>query len=158
MLKSLGQTPLLCTVKKYKNKDKQKEKKTMEIMELAAQLGQAIKADERIAKMNEAREAYESNEDIQKLMLEYNAQQIALAEEYKKDPVDQKIIEAIENRLDEIVEKVTTNPVFAMVNEAQEAVNKLMNEVNAEIEFQITGQRPCSHDCSSCGSDCGHHH
>jgi len=130
----------------------------MEIMELAAQLGQAIKADERIAKMNEARVAYEKDEDIQKLMLEYNAQQIALAEEYKKEPVDQKIIEAIENRLDEIVEKVTSNPVFAMVNEAQEAVNKLMNEVNAEIEFQITGQRPCSHDCSSCGSDCGHHH
>lgn len=130
----------------------------MEIMELAAQLGQAIKADERIAKMEEARVAYESNEDIQKLMLEYNAQQIALAEEYKKDPVDQKIIEAIENRLDEIVGQVTSNPVFAMVNEAQEAVNKLMNEVNAEIEFQITGQRPCSHDCSSCGSDCGHHH
>lgn len=130
----------------------------MEIMELAAQLGQAIKADERIAKMEEARTAYESNEDIQKLMLEYNAQQIALAEEYKKDPVDQKIIEAIENRLDEIVGQVTSNPVFTMVNEAQEAVNKLMNEVNAEIEFQITGQRPCAHDCSSCGSDCGHHH
>lgn len=130
----------------------------MEIMELAAQLGQAIKADERIAKMNEARIAYESDEEIQKLMLEYNAQQIALAEEYKKDPVDQKIIEAIENRLDEIVGKVTSNPIFAMVNEAQEAVNKLMNEVNAEIEFQITGQHPCSHDCSSCGSDCGHHH
>ena len=130
----------------------------MEIMELAAQLGQAIKADERIAKMEEARVAYESNEDIQKLMLEYNAQQIALAEEYKKDPVDQKIIEAIENRLDEIVGQVTSNPVFAMVNAAQEEVNKLMNEVNAEIEFQITGQRPCAHDCSSCGSDCGHHH
>ena len=130
----------------------------MEIMELAAQLGQAIKKDERIAKMEEARVAYESNEEIQKLMLEYNAQQIAMAEEYKKEPVDQKIIEAIENRLDAIVTEVTSNPVFAMVNEAQEAVNKLMNEVNAEIEFQITGQRPCSHDCHSCGSDCGHHH
>ena len=130
----------------------------MEIMELAAQLGQAIKADERIAKMEEARVAYESNEDIQKLMLEYNAQQIALAEEYKKDPVDQQIIEAIEHRLDEIVSAVTSSPVFVMVNEAQEAVNKLMNEVNSEIEFQITGQRPCTHDCSSCGSDCGHHH
>ena len=130
----------------------------MEIMELAAQLGQAIKADERIAKMNEARVAYEKDEEIQKLMLEYNAQQIAMAEEYKKDPVDQKIIEAIENRLDEIVAAVTSNPVFVMVNEAQEAVNKLMSEVNAEIEFQITGQRPCAHDCSSCGSDCGHHH
>ena len=130
----------------------------MEIMELAAQLGQAIKADERIAKMEEARVAYESNEEIQKLMLEYNAQQIAMAEEYKKEPVDQQIIEAIEKRLDAIVAEVTSNPVFAMVNEAQEAVNKLMSKVNGEIEFQITGQRPCTHDCSSCGSDCGHHH
>ncbi|MBQ8146263.1 MAG: YlbF family regulator [Clostridia bacterium] len=130
----------------------------MEIMELAAQLGQAIKADERITKMNEAREAYEKDEDIQKLMLEYNTQQIALAEEYKKSPVDENIVNAIENRLNEIVTAVTSNPVFAQVNEAQEAVNKLMNEVNAEIEFQITGQRPCAHDCSSCGSDCGHHH
>ena len=130
----------------------------MEIMELAAQLGQAIKADERIAKMNEARVAYEKDEEIQKLMLEYNAQQIAMAEEYKKDPVDQQIIEAIEHRLDEIVSAVTSSPVFVMVNEAQEAVNKLMSEVNSEIEFQITGQRPCTHDCSSCGSDCGHHH
>ena len=130
----------------------------MEIMELAAQLGQAIKADERIAKMNEAKIAYEKDEDIQKLMLEYNAQQIALAEEYKKDPVDQKIIEAIENRLEEIVGAVTSNPVFLAINEAQEAVNNLMNAVNGEIEFQITGERPCSHDCHSCGGGCGHDH
>ena len=127
-------------------------------MELAAKLGQAIKADSRVAKMNEAKEAYEKDEKIQALMLEYNAQQIALAEEYKKDPVDEKIIDAIGNRLDEIVAEVTAMPVFTQINEAQEAVNALMNEVNAEIEFNITGQRPCTHDCSSCGSDCGHHH
>jgi cell fate (sporulation/competence/biofilm development) regulator YlbF (YheA/YmcA/DUF963 family) len=130
----------------------------MEIMELAAQLGQAIKADERIAKMEEAKVAYEKDEKIQALMLEYNTQQIALAEEYKKETVDKKIIEAIENRLDEIVAAVTTSETFVKINEAQEAVNVLMNEVNAEIEFQITGKRPCAHDCSSCGSDCGHHH
>ena len=130
----------------------------MEIMELAAQLGQAIKADARVKKMEEAKVAYEKDEEIQKLMLEYNAQQIAMAEEYKKDPVDEKIIEAIENRLNEIVEQVTTNATFVAISEAQEAVQALMTEVNAEIEFQITGQRPCSHDCSSCGSDCGHHH
>ncbi len=130
----------------------------MEIMELAAQLGQAIKADARIAQMEEAKAAYEKDEKIQALMLEFNTQQIALAEEYKKEPVDQKIIEAIENRLNEIVAQVTASESFIKINEAQEAVNTLMNEVNAEIEFQITGQRPCAHDCSSCGSDCGHHH
>lgn len=130
----------------------------MEIMELAAQLGQAIKADPRIAQMEEAKVAYEKDEKIQQLMLEYNTQQIALAEEYKRETVDQKIIEAIENRLNEIVEAVTTSETFLKINAAQETVNALMNEVNGEIEFQITGQRPCTHDCSSCGSDCGHHH
>ena len=130
----------------------------MSIMDLAKELGQAIKADERIAEMNEARVAYEKDEEIQKLMLEYNAQQIALAEEYKKEPVDQQIIEAIEKRLDEIIGAVTTNEIYLRACAAKEAVDALMNEVNSEIEFQITGQRPCTHDCSSCGSDCGHHH
>lgn len=130
----------------------------MTIMELAAELGKAIKADERITKMNEAREAYEKDEDLQKLMLEYNVQQTALAEEYKKETVDPAIIESIEARLDAIVKEVTAKDVFVALNEANEAVNALMQAVNGEIEYNITGQRPCTHDCSSCGSDCGHHH
>ena len=127
-------------------------------MELAAQLGQAIKADERITKMNEAREEYEKDENLQKLMLEYNVQQTALAEEYKKEQIDKTIIESIEARLDAIVGEVTSSESFIKLNEANEAVNALMQEVNGEIEYNITGVRPCTHDCSSCGSDCGHHH
>ena len=127
-------------------------------MELAAQLGQAIKADPRVAKMNEAKEAYDKDENLQNLMFEYNMQQVALGEEYKKETPDKNVIEAIEKRLDEIVAAVTNNELFIALNAAEEEVNALMQEVNAEITFQITGQRPCSHDCSSCGSDCGHHH
>ena len=130
----------------------------MEIMELAAQLGQAIKADERVIKMDNARVAYEADTGVQQLMFEYNMQQIALQEEYKKTSIDKNVIEAIEKRIDQIVAEVTANPTFIALNEAEEVVNALMQEVNAEITFQITGKRPCAHDCSSCGSDCGHHH
>jgi cell fate (sporulation/competence/biofilm development) regulator YlbF (YheA/YmcA/DUF963 family) len=131
----------------------------MEIMELAAKLGQAIKADSRIAKMNEAREAYEKDEKIQALMIEYEAQQNALAEAYKLDPVDSQVIAAIEGRLQGIVAEVTTSESFVNINKAQEEVNALMQEVNEEIEFQITGQRPsCTHDCSTCGAGCSHNH
>ena len=132
----------------------------MEIMELAAKLGQAIKADERIAKMNEAREAYEKDEKIGELMVEYAAQQNALAEAYKLDPVDSAVVSAIEGRLQAIVNEVTNNPAFIALNAAQEEVNKLMQEVNEEIEYQITGQRPsCTHDCSTCGGGgCSHNH
>ena len=38
---------------------------------------------------------------------------------------------------------------------AQDVVNAFMAEVNGEITYQITGERPCTHDCSTCG---GCHH
>ena len=131
---------------------------TTEILKLAKELGKLIAQSDEVKAANAAKEAYENDKTVQAYITEYNAHNKALAEEYKREAIDQKIIDAIEARLDAIVAEVTASETFVQINEAQEAVNALMNEVNAEIEFQITGQRPCSHNCSSCGSDCGHHH
>ena len=130
----------------------------MEIMEIAKQLGQAIKKDERIARLDEARKAYEGNSEINKLMVEYNVHQTALREEYAKDERDMDAIKAIQTRIETIYNDITTNESFVAFNAAQEAVNAFMNEVNEEITFQITGERPCTHDCSTCGGSCGHNH
>lgn len=130
----------------------------MEIMELAIQLGQAIKADPRSVAMEAAMAAYNTDEGLQGLMLEFNVQQTALQEEYKKPEPDQAIIESIENRMNELVAQITASQVYLAAAEAQKAMDDLMSEVYGEIEFQITGRRPCSHDCGSCGSDCGHNH
>ncbi|MBQ8738982.1 MAG: YlbF family regulator [Clostridia bacterium] len=130
----------------------------MEIMELATQLGQAIKADERVTKMNEAMNAYNTDSALQGLMLEFNVQQTALQEEYKKESVDQAVIESIENRMNELVGQITASEVYLNAAKAQKEMDDFMSAVYGEIEFQITGRRPCSHDCGSCGSDCGHHH
>ena len=130
----------------------------MEIMELATALGQAIKADERVTTMNSAMEAYNTDEKLQSLMLEFNVQQTALQEEYKKPELDQALVDSIEARMNELVGQITASDVYLKAAEAQKQMDALMSEVYAEIEFQITGHRPCSHDCSSCGSDCGDHH
>ena len=130
----------------------------MEIMEIAKQLGQAIKKDERIARLDEARKAYEGDAEINKLMVEYNVHQTALREEYAKEERDMDAIKAIQTRIETIYNDITTNATFVAFNAAQEAVNAFMNEVNEEITFQITGERPCTHDCSTCGASCSHNH
>ncbi len=132
----------------------------MEIMELAAELGRKIKEDERIVNMKKAEEAYNSDHTLQRLMVEYNAQNTALTEEYKKPEKDMEFIKRIEHRINEIYHEITENPVMIEYQKAQEVVNEFMNEVNSEITYQITGQRPCSHDCSSCSScsSCGDKH
>ncbi len=132
----------------------------MEIMELAAELGRKIKEDERIVNMKKAEAAYSSDSTLQRLMVEYNAQNTALTEEYKKPEKVAEFIMRVEHRLNELYHEITENPVMIEYQKAQEVVNAFMNEVNSEITYQITGERPCSHDCSSCSScsSCGDKH
>lgn len=128
------------------------------IMELARALGQAIKQDKRVLEMTAAKEAFEESKELQVLILEYNTQCAALGEEYKKETQDKELIDIINGRIEELYERIVSDPVFTAYNSTQETVNAFMNEVNGEITYQITGERPCTHDCSSCHADCSHGH
>lgn len=125
----------------------------MEIMELAAQLGRALKDDDRLKKLDAARVAYEADDELQKNMVEYEVQQKALQNEYGKEERDMVFIDAIQKRIDELYRAVMENPTFVALNDAQTEVNELMNAVNNTITYNITGKEPssCTHDCSSCG-------
>ena len=125
----------------------------MDIMELAGQLGDLIKEDERLKRMNAATEAYQADADLQYKLAEYNVQTLALTEEYKKPEKDMEVIHAIETRINALYDEIAALPVMVEYNAAQEAVNQFMNEVNAQITYHITGEKPssCTHDCSTCG-------
>lgn len=130
----------------------------MEVMELAAALGEALRKDERLIKLADAKAAYEASPELQKKLVEYEVQQKAMQNEVAKEEHDMHFIEIIQHRIDELYGEITTNPVFLALNEAQAAVNAYMNEVNATITYHITGEEPssCTHDCSTCHG-CGGH-
>ncbi len=126
----------------------------MEIFDLAKQLGQVLKADERLVALEAAKKAYENDEKLRKSMIEYDVQQKAMQREVAKPDRDLHFIEVIQERIDKLYAEITENPVFSELNRAQEAVNLLMNQVNQAIMFEITGEEPtggCTHDCSTCG-------
>ncbi len=132
----------------------------MKIEELAAQLGKAIKEDDRIKELDAAREAYENSEELRTLMTEYEVNQKAVEFEAAKPELDEALLNKIQNRLDEIYDKIIEHPVFLRLNTAQAEVNAYMEVINNIITFNITGELPssCTHDCSSCGGSCGHNH
>ncbi len=125
-----------------------------EILKKCEELAELLKVDERMIALSEAKKAYEESSEIKRLMMEYNVQQIALTEEYKKDTRDEEFIKIINNRIEEIYNAISNDPVMKNYISAQEEVNLFMQEVNSEINFFITGDCPCSHDCSSCTSNC----
>ena len=125
-----------------------------ELLKKCEELAEILKQDERMVALANAKKEYEESAEIKRLMMEYNVQQIAITEEYKKDTRDEEFIKIINNRIEEIYNAISNDPVMKNYIAAQEEVNLLMQEVNSEINFFITGDRPCSHDCSSCSSNC----
>ena len=123
------------------------------IIELAHQLGTEIAKSEEIKNLNETKNAFDSNAELQALMSEYEADRVLLGQEFSKDnaEIDEKAIADLRARIEELTREVSKNPIYIAFAEAQQNMNKLMADVNAEIKFCITGERDnCTHDCSTC--------
>jgi cell fate (sporulation/competence/biofilm development) regulator YlbF (YheA/YmcA/DUF963 family) len=125
----------------------------MGIFELAAELGKALKEDEKLVKLEEAKKAYDESKTLQKNLVEFEVQQKALQQEIAKEERDTVFIEVIQKRIDELYRMITEDAAFVALNDAQAEVNELMNAVNTTITYNITGEMPssCTHDCSTCG-------
>lgn len=121
------------------------------VIEMIHALGKEIKEDPRAAALQAAADTYNESHELHALITEYNVNQTALSAEYGKDDRDSTVISQIENRLEELYDQITALDVYSDYARAKEEYDAYYSEVLAELEFAITGSRPCSHDCSSCG-------
>ena len=128
------------------------------IIELAHMLGEEIAKSDEIKNLENAKNIFEADAELQSLMSEYETERMLLGKEFSKsDEADAKAVEELKARLEELSRLITANSHYSDFANAQKAMNDLMNSVNAEIKFCITGERPteCTHDCSTCGG-CAH--
>ena len=129
------------------------------IIELAHALGDEIAKSDEIKNLEAAKLAFETDAELQSNMSEYETERLLLREEFNKASGEdnQNAIESIKARLEALSVEITANSHYTEFANAQNALNSLMDSVNAEIKFCITGERPstCTHDCSTCGG-CAH--
>ncbi len=131
------------------------------IVEMAHHLGETIKTDSRYSRYEAADKAFRETPELNRLITEYTAQQTALSKVYSTPDVDKELIDAIEGRVNTLYFQITENEVFKEFTEAKDDMDQLLKDVNEEILFAITGERPsasCGGDCSHCSSGCDHSH
>ena len=121
------------------------------MIEMIHALAKEIKEDPRAGALQAAADKYNDCTELHTLITEYNVHQTALQAEYSKEDRDMTVVQNIENRLEELYNKITTLDEYAAYARAKEDYDAFYAEVLGELEFAITGSRPCSHDCSSCG-------
>ena len=124
------------------------------IIELANALGREIAKSDEIANLEAAKAEFQSDSELQNKMSEYEAERMLLGQEFAKNPdeADQRAIADRRARIETLSSEIGSNPKYIKFAEAQRAMNALMAEVNEEIKYCITGERPsdCTHDCSTC--------
>ena len=124
------------------------------IIELAHALGEEIANSPEIQALEDAKRVYNEDAELQDKLSEYEADRLLLGQEFAKntDEADQRAIADLRARIQELTAEISKNPKYIAFAAAQQAVNAVMAQVNAEIKFCITGERPteCTHDCSTC--------
>lgn len=129
-----------------------KEMMKQPLLDAIHQLGQMLKEDLRAATFLAAEHDYVSSPELNRLLAEYNANQAALAAEYGKgEEKDDGVIDAIEKRLEELYDGITGEPSYDAYVRAKDDYDAMMESVVTELQYAITGERPCTHDCSTCG-------
>ncbi len=128
---------------------------TPEMKSLVAALGALVKADPRCAELENAVEEYERSEELNALVTEYNEQQNFLAAAYgRPEALAEDFKKSVQDRIDALYDEITSHPAYTAYAEAKASFDELTEAIYGELQFAVTGQRPCAHNCASCASKC----
>jgi cell fate (sporulation/competence/biofilm development) regulator YlbF (YheA/YmcA/DUF963 family) len=132
---------------------------TMDVIEMAKELAQAITQDERCMHLQLSKATSDGDMELQKLIGEFNLIKIRLSVEYKKTPPDNKKLEKIQSELKHIYANIMRNPNMTEYTAAKEEMDKLLMHINSIIQMSISGEidtDACGGNCEGCGGGCSH--
>lgn len=116
-------------------------------------LKKALSESDELKAYNAAKEAYNKDEALIKLIGEYNVQATLLETEGQKaeGERDDSVIESISARLRELYDEISENKTLVMMREAESDLSAIVGEINSAVQFTIEPESACTHDCSTCG-------
>ena len=137
----------------------------MTVIEAARALGKVVQADERYIAYVNAKEANDKDEELQKLIGEFNLIRQNVALENEKEEADAEKVKELTVKMQAAYEKVMTNENMALFTVAKQGMDKLMSEINTILTYSVEGMDPetcpsappsaeCSGSCAGC-KGCG---
>ena len=138
----------------------------MDAIQAARELGKAIQQDQRYLDYVKAKEENDKDEELQKLIADFNKKRYAMQVEMQKEAQEQdpEVLQKMNREMQESYGEVMKNVNMANFAIIKNALDQLLNEVNMIISMSCEGEDPatcdphaahgCSGSCASCGG-CG---
>ncbi len=131
------------------------------LVEMAIDLGCQLQEDSRYLALRAAQQAADEDEQLQKLIGEFNLKRMAInAEEQKaEEEQDAEKLRTLNGALRSVYADIMQNEHMIAYNEAKEPFDALVQKINTAIALAAQGQDPaaaaeesgCTGNCGSCG-------
>ncbi len=131
------------------------------LVEMAIDLGCQLQEDSRYLALRAAQQAADEDEQLQKLIGEFNLKRMAInAEEQKaEEEQDAEKLRTLNTALRSVYADIMQNEHMIAYNEAKEPFDALVQKINTAIALAAQGQDPaaaaeesgCTGNCGSCG-------
>lgn len=134
----------------------------MDVIELARQIGRELQRDEKYIALQVATQNADEDEDLQKLIGEFNLKKIALNNEASKETRDSEKIKTLNTEAMKIYGEVMATAKMQAYQNAQKALDNYIKRIQTIITLCAQGGNPetadfdpddenCTGNCESCG-------
>lgn len=136
-----------------------------DIIELAREIGRQLQAEPAYINYNLAKEAADNDENLQKLIEEFNLKRVDISSESAKpqEERDNEKIRSLNKEMRAAYARIMTNENMMKFNDSKDELDMILKRVSAIIQKSSEGEDPetadyiptgCSGSCSTCGG-CG---
>ncbi len=127
----------------------------MDIIEMTRELGKMLQQDKRYKAYFAAKEMNDRDEDLQALIGEFNLKRVDLNMEMSKDEKNTEKLKDLDTEIKELYGKIMANPNMVAFNDAKNAMDDILSQINNIITMSANGDDPetCGKE-SSCGGGC----
>lgn len=129
----------------------------MNVIDKARELGKMIQADERYSAYCKAKEANDNDSELQQMISEFQMKRVELNSEMAKEDRSAERLTALDNEIKSLYGTIMANPNMAVYNEAKNAMDTMLNQINMVITYSANGEDPetCpTEEVHSCGGSC----
>lgn len=132
----------------------------MDVIATARELGKAIQQDERFIRMMAAQQTNDDDEQLQKLIGDFNLKRVDLNSEINKTERDQEKVAKLNEEIKDLYNEIMSNRSMAAFNTAKNEMDAMVEYVMEILRGSISGENPdliqepqagCSGSCSTCG-------
>jgi cell fate (sporulation/competence/biofilm development) regulator YlbF (YheA/YmcA/DUF963 family) len=134
---------------------KDRSEKKMDIIEMARELGAALQKSDEYTAYNVAKNAADSDAELQGMIGDFNLKKLSLNAEVQKEEKDPAKLAALNEEVRSIYARIMAHPTMMAYNTTKEELDRILNFIQQIIVYSANGEDPATiQEEASCGGDC----